>query len=308
MLSGNNVAPSATVAGTSSTGTDNVNGNLHSRPSGHKFSLHEFSTYVASEARIVMLPRFSLPAITLMGGIVGPFAPNYPVTVPLWLALYFRQTGTCKLRPPAFLSKEFLETTLQQERSNDATFEALHFHFFEVAKLFFEHAQEDLGSDCNDIMRLVPEILARRREKMSASIAGFSNPVQTLHVPALKVTNLVSIELHALRTSFCNVLDLVAELDRRGAANIGAAAELGGGDVSAGRASENITPHRSTVGSTTIAATEASSAVRSEGGASSVHGGDITERSIDGEVDGQTQASDGPALPVLKKRRTLRQR
>lgn len=230
-----------------------------------------------------------------MSGPVGPFTPNYPLVVPLWLALYFRQMEACTLRPPAFLACDYLQGLLERERQSDATFELLHFHFFEVAKLFCQHAQGDLP-DASDVMRLVPEIQARRREKILKSIAVFQDPVQSLHVPALKVSNLVSTELHFLRTSFCHVLNIVSDLERRGNVVIG-----GGGATAAatgsGGANAFVTPQRPSEGTTTVAVTEATSA-RS----------DAVSSEVGGAQDDVATPLEPAAAPMLKKRRTLRQR
>ncbi|CUE64829.1 Hypothetical protein, putative [Bodo saltans] len=297
------VAPSATVAAPSSSSSSTIAADASKSLGSRKFSLFEFSTYVAAEARVEMLPRFSLPKISLVSGSVGPFTTNYPIVVPLWLALYFRQTETCTLRPPAFLAKEYLEQLLQRECETESIFELLHFHFFEVAKLFFEHAQEDIP-DCSHVMRLVPEIQARRREKMLRSISAFQDTTQSLHVPAMKVSNLVSTELHFLRSSFCRVLDAVSDLEIRGSVDFGPAVAMGGGMTS------NVTPHRPSEGAaTTIAGTEASSAARSEI-ASTVAGGDAGGGDDGGAMEGGVPTPDEQAavMPQLKKRRTLRQR
>jgi GINS complex subunit 2 len=294
------VAPSATVAAPSSSSSSAVAADASKSLGSRKFSLFEFSTYVAAEARVEMLPRFSLPRISLISGSVGPFTTNYPIVVPLWLALYFRQTETCTLRPPAFLAKDYLEQLLQRECETETTFELLHFHFFEVAKLFFEYAQEDI-SDCSHVMRLVPEIQARRREKILRSISVFQDTTQSLHVPALKVSNLVSTELHFLRSSFCLVLNVVSDLEVRGAVDFGSAAPLGGGGTA------QITPHRPSEGATTtIAATEASSAARSD--IASTAGGAGGGAPSDDGAYGGVPTPEQAVMPQLKKRRTLRQR
>lgn len=296
------VAPSATVAAPSSSTSSTVATDASKSLGSKKFSLFEFSTYVAAEARVEMLPRFSLPKISLVSGSVGPFTTNYPIVVPLWLALYFRQTETCTLRPPAFLTKDYLEQLLQRECETETTFELLHFHFFEVAKLFFEHAQEDIP-ECTHVMRLVPEVQARRREKILRSISVFQDTTQSLHVPALKVSNLVSTELHFLRQSFCLVLNAVSEMETRGSVDFGPAVAN----------AAHITPHRASEGAATtatIVGTEASSAARSDV-ASTVAVGDAGGGGgIDDAIDdgGLATPEAAAVMPQQKKRRTLRQR
>jgi len=138
------IVPSATSAQPPSSGSslswsggDTQRSVSRAGASSMKFSPLMFSTYVAQDARAEITPRFSMPAVECMSGTFGPFSPNYPVIVPLWLAVYFRQTGTCTITPPVFLSKAYLEALLDRECKTDVTFEMMPFHFFEIAKLFF---------------------------------------------------------------------------------------------------------------------------------------------------------------------------
>lgn len=258
-----------------------------------------------------------MPAVECMSGTFGPFSPNYPVIVPLWLALYFRQTGTCSITPPAFLSKAYLEALLDRECKTDVTFEMMPFHFFEIAKLFFQHAPEDIA-DMDEVMRLVPEIQARRKEKILQYVTVFTQPEQSLNIPALRVASLVSMELHFLRASFSRVLNIAADMNRRGNVTIGPAiapvaastsSAAGSGVPTGGATPVNSRPSDAT----SIAMTVASSAAGRSSDRGSVYGGA-------GGAEEPPMLSPGEMMPAVvvdtvmqgapqqKKRRTLRQR
>jgi len=42
------------------------------------------------DTTVTIIPNFRMDAVPLVGGDVGPFQPNFPTEVPLWLALTLR--------------------------------------------------------------------------------------------------------------------------------------------------------------------------------------------------------------------------
>jgi len=43
-------------------------------------------------------------------GEYGPFRPNMPVEVPIWLALQLHKRGKCRIMPPSWLSISRLQS------------------------------------------------------------------------------------------------------------------------------------------------------------------------------------------------------
>ena len=67
-------------------------------------SMNDFfqkQTYLVS-----ILPLFQADTLFFISGEFGPFLPNKPVIVPLWLALYLRVRNKCRISPPDFLDSE----------------------------------------------------------------------------------------------------------------------------------------------------------------------------------------------------------
>lgn len=111
------------------------------------FSPYHFSTFLALETPVTIIPRFSMPAIPTLSNSTrnssfGPFSALYPVEVPLYLALYFRLTGTCTITLPSYLRRRFLRKVLQQEKMDHHNFQPLPFYFFEVAKKLLDVADQ----------------------------------------------------------------------------------------------------------------------------------------------------------------------
>lgn len=115
------------------------------------FSPYHFSTFLALETPITIIPRFSMPAVptlsrSLKNQYFGPFSALYPIEVPLYLALYFRLTGTCTVTLPAYLRRRFLSTVLEKEQADHRDFQSLPFYFFEVARKLLDAGADRIRS------------------------------------------------------------------------------------------------------------------------------------------------------------------
>ena len=51
------------------------------------------SEFMAQNQLICVIPKFKNDKITLICGDFGPFKPQKPVDVPIWLALQFKKKG-----------------------------------------------------------------------------------------------------------------------------------------------------------------------------------------------------------------------
>ncbi|CAJ1993814.1 GINS complex protein [Leishmania donovani] len=190
------------------------------------FNNYHVSSFMAMEMPATIVPRFVMDRVDCLGGSYGPFAPNYPVDVPLWLALYLRQTNTCAIQPPDYLRVEYLRDVIERERTNDQGFESLPFYFFEIAKKLTERGGGSSGggggSDDGDtiphaveVIRLVNEIHAMRQQKLKNLMTVFEAEGSPMFIPGVLLTNIVCHELHFLRASFGIVLQQAASMERQ---------------------------------------------------------------------------------------------
>lgn len=63
-----------------------------------------------------IVPLISEEQLSFISGDFGPFQPNVPTVVPLWIALYLKSRNKCRVIPPPWLSVPSLENLLLQER------------------------------------------------------------------------------------------------------------------------------------------------------------------------------------------------
>ncbi len=79
-------------------------------------------------------------------GIVGPFQPQRPLAVPLWLAVTLRTRKKCVVVSPEWLAVDRLRELLAFERENEKYFSQVHPHLIEMAALLFQQCGPGRGA------------------------------------------------------------------------------------------------------------------------------------------------------------------
>lgn len=301
---------------------------MSSSAAGH-FSDYHLSSFAALEVPVTITPRFAMPAVACLGGRYGPFVVNYPTAVPLWLALYLRQTDTCALQPPACLARAELEEVLRREQASDLSFEPLPFYFYELAQTVCGGGGGSGGGDSGgdraaeqtEVLRLVQEVGAARRRKLLDNMAVLEAADAPMSVPAVKLTSIVSAELHFLRVSLAPVLQQARRMDQRRtqpradgavppAVHLRTAAGAGGATPSRPSAASEMSDARRS--STAATVTSQGGDGDGDGDAQplllSSQGTTMTTATTMATATATAEAETGPVVvPPTKKRRTLRQ-
>ncbi|GAB5369266.1 hypothetical protein AAMO2058_001390500 [Amorphochlora amoebiformis] len=94
--------------------------------------------FLAQDELITILPKFKMPEINLIAGSIGPFEPQHPVDVPLWLAIQLRKEGKCSIITPDWLDNEYLAIKETSERSDEKNFTDMPYHHHEIATMLFK--------------------------------------------------------------------------------------------------------------------------------------------------------------------------
>eukprot|EP00759_Apiculatamorpha_spiralis_P003975 PhF_6_TR12256/c0_g1_i1/m.19420/K10733/GINS2, PSF2; GINS complex subunit 2 len=169
-------------------------------------------SFIAQQEHITIVPLFSLDSVSLMCGTFGPFRVHYPVVVPLWLALYFKNAKVCMVRAPPWLTVEHL-TAILNEENEYSEFSVLPFYYKEVGALLMERCADDVGpGGLSDVLgRLLGDIELRRWHKVLADLETF----KTLGIlnAGMRMKNLCYCELQRLRPVMLRIMNDAIDLE-----------------------------------------------------------------------------------------------
>uniref|UniRef100_A0A183B580 GINS complex subunit 2 n=1 Tax=Echinostoma caproni TaxID=27848 RepID=A0A183B580_9TREM len=150
--------------------------------------------------------------IYLKANSVGPFFPNVPIRVPLWVALLLRQQQKCRIMPPDWLTVEKLNECKEAEETDPGCTVPPHRQYTEIATLLLQHAAEDIQNP-ETIRTIVRDLWDMRVGKLVASVTGFiSSGASTA-----RVSQLTNLELTTLRNFLTSSMDQLTSLRRAAA-------------------------------------------------------------------------------------------
>lgn len=178
---------------------------------GQTFSEAEIE-FLAEDEKIFVVPSFKGDTLHLISGDFGPFFPQIPVEVPLWLALALKGRGKGRIQRPEWMAPDQLSLTLSSERSSDREFQPLPFHYIEISQLLFH--SESYGSDIKDkyqVRTLLKDIQDVRFHKIETGIRQLQGRQE-----AIKLTNLSAMEVNLVRPFFGKALTSFDRRDREG--------------------------------------------------------------------------------------------
>ncbi|CAL8074554.1 unnamed protein product [Calicophoron daubneyi] len=165
--------------------------------------------FIAEDETIQIIPRFTMDAIQLIAFSVGPFYPNVPTTVPLWVALHLRQQQKCRILPPEWLTVDKLNECKEAEQASAGCTEPPHKHYMEITTLLLQHAAEDIQSP-ETVRTIVRDLWDTRVGKLVSSVTGFISSGAS----SARVSQLTNLELATLRKFLANSMDQLSLLRR----------------------------------------------------------------------------------------------
>eukprot|EP00475_Leptophrys_vorax_P000031 TRINITY_DN10017_c0_g1_i2.p1 TRINITY_DN10017_c0_g1~~TRINITY_DN10017_c0_g1_i2.p1 ORF type:complete len:220 (+),score=57.64 TRINITY_DN10017_c0_g1_i2:57-716(+) len=140
--------------------------------------------FVAEFCEIAVMPSISLPQLDFAFGSYGPFRAQVPAFVPLWLALELKKCKRCRIQPPEWLDKDYLENVITQEKAQTFLCSVPE-HFIELAYLLFKHAPEDIN-DIYQLRSLITTLENIREAKLRSSLGSIN--AKTTHCSVNDVT------------------------------------------------------------------------------------------------------------------------
>eukprot|EP01083_Nonionella_stella_P088071 245255_1 len=164
--------------------------------------------FMAEDEQITIYPNFTRDVLMFVSHDCGPFRPNIPVEVPLWLAVKLKKLKKCTIQIPDWLDKESLQDHLNRERNNPKAFEWIHYHYIEISKLLFQHALSDIA-DCDAVRSLLRSIQECREEKIRVGLKQIQ-----ASTTSISLNNIAYMELNTIRTFVCHAMDKFSLLGR----------------------------------------------------------------------------------------------
>ncbi|KAL7509932.1 hypothetical protein ACHAXN_007189 [Cyclotella atomus] len=186
------------------------------------------SSFLAGDESISIIPSFSHPnPLGLISGTVGPFRAGMDTSVPLWLAVMLRKRKLARIIPPHWMDVEVLKEVLRFERDpREANFSPLlPFRHAEISQSILMACKAG-GGDCeivdgDKIKLLLEDIATVRMDKirknvhtLSSQLLSRSSRVQ----PIIDVTNIGSLEMHAVKSFVVESFRMHRELSGTGSA------------------------------------------------------------------------------------------
>eukprot|EP00245_Coleochaete_scutata_P011539 TRINITY_DN4302_c2_g2_i2.p1 TRINITY_DN4302_c2_g2~~TRINITY_DN4302_c2_g2_i2.p1 ORF type:complete len:218 (+),score=48.75 TRINITY_DN4302_c2_g2_i2:49-702(+) len=164
--------------------------------------------FCAEDELISIVPNFACPPMELMSGTFGPFRPQIPVQVPLWLAIALHTRGKCVIQPPEWLNVENLKKVLEEERESQGAFQPLPFHYMEISQLLMKNAPNDIP-DRFQVCTLIEDLKDVRFHKIESGLQQLTGKRY-----AVKLNNLGAMELNIIRPFLTKSLEHYFRLDK----------------------------------------------------------------------------------------------
>lgn len=110
--------------------------------------------FIAGQEEVEVIPRFDSGNIWLITGDMGPFKAGIPCKVPLWLALHLRAQNKCKVKPPEWMNKLYLEQLKNGEIASALFTKMPTDHYMPITKMMFAICPQDVP-DADEVKVLV---------------------------------------------------------------------------------------------------------------------------------------------------------
>ncbi|GBG41871.1 hypothetical protein CBR_g83733, partial [Chara braunii] len=163
--------------------------------------------FLAEDELISIVPNFRSDGMHMLCGDFGPFRPQIPVKVPLWLALSLKKRRKCTLQTPDWMNVDNLARVLEEERESTGVFQELPFHYIEISQLLFDNAIEDL-CDHYKMRTLIEDIRNVRFNKIQNGLQQLEGKKN-----AVKLNNVSAMEINIIRPFFIKALERFYKYD-----------------------------------------------------------------------------------------------
>ena len=157
--------------------------------------------FMAEETEIEIIPFKKEGTLHLMCGDVGPFTPQVPTKVPLWLALTLKKRDRCHVRPPEWMTADSLQDVLNFEKApenNQKLNTDLPHHYLEIASMIFERAPDNVAEESR-VRTLIEDIENVRQAKIRKGMQELGKLAAETVPPGANLTGIAAMEINQIR-------------------------------------------------------------------------------------------------------------
>ena len=149
--------------------------------------------FLSEDTMIEIIPSFKGGIIRGLLEDCGPFMPNVPVAVPLWLAIQLKKANKCSIKPPEWLNPEKLDRKFAEEKEPDK-FTDMPFHYQEIFHLLLYYCPDDIPN-LQRVKTCMNDLYNLRNSKIKAGVKSIVGSDSD----SFKLNGLTSMELCILR-------------------------------------------------------------------------------------------------------------
>ena len=153
--------------------------------------------FYAEDTPVTVIPNFREEEVMhFMHGEVGPFRPQQPIEVPLWLAVALKKMKRCQIQVPDWLTPAQLEQKKEQEKTTPASeLSDMPHHYVEVASLLFNAAPDDIPQV--DLVRtLLEDVEQLRQSKINKGVKAVGEGQAQLFEEEGRLHQVIPVLLH----------------------------------------------------------------------------------------------------------------
>lgn len=156
------------------------------------------NVFYAEDCIVRITPRFEHPVMNFLSGDFGPFETDSETEVPLWLAIELKKNEKCKLQKPEWLSVEFLENTIGNEKAAE-NLQSIPYHYMELAQLILTNFKDEF-TETDKILALLQDLENVRMDRLRSGLEKIAENVKDgQKTESVIVTNIGSMEVLAIQ-------------------------------------------------------------------------------------------------------------
>jgi len=162
--------------------------------------------FAAEDELVMIVPSFEEERMELISGSFGPFYPQAPVEVPLWMAVELRKQNRCQIQCPPWMEVDRLKQIRQREKdSRLGQLQVVPWHYMEVANILLRVAASDILR-VHEVRSVLEDIENIRQNRIRAGLQQISTVAAEQPIEFLKLNNASAMEMNSIRDFLLSTL------------------------------------------------------------------------------------------------------